>query len=379
LLSSFIIHHFNAMSEVELVGLNKWYDERHLAVADLSLLAEGGRITALLGPSGCGKTTALKMIAGLLAPTSGDILFDGRSILTIPAEQRGAVMVFQNHLLFPHMNVAENIAFGLKMRGEAKGTITRRVAEMLELVRLPGYGRRRPHQLSGGQKQRVALARALIVEPKVLLLDEPLSNLDAHLRIEMRDLIFNLQRQLDITTIVVTHDQEEAVILADRIALMFDGVLQQVGEPDDFYERPFTEPIARFFGGANFIPGHKQGAQVATALGAFALEYPDAAPDGPVTLTIRPEKVRFADTNQKNSLSGQVVSHIYAGTHTRFKIATANPALPLEMIADAADQRRYRDGTAVTLHLPPSALWAMGTGGGGENGRTGETGSLSPF
>ena len=356
------------MTEVELVGLNKRYGNQHPAVVDLSLVMPGGQITALLGPSGCGKTTALKMIAGLLAPTSGDVLFDGRSILPIPAEQRGAVMVFQNHLLFPHMSVADNVAFGLKMRGEAKAVIEQRVAEMLDLVRLPGYGRRQPHQLSGGQKQRVALARALIVQPKVLLLDEPLSNLDAHLRNEMRDLIFNLQRQLGITTIVVTHDQEEAVILADRIALMFDGVLQQVGEPNDFYERPLTESIARFFGGINFIPGHKQGAQVSTPLGAFGLADPTAAPDGAVTLTIRPEKVQFGNGRQENSLCGHILGHIYAGTHTRFKIAPADPTLPpLEMIADAADHRRYPDGTAVSLHLPTEAIWAIT-----ENRRGGE-------
>lgn len=348
------------MTEVQLLGLNKWYDQRHHAVVDLSLTMPCGQITALLGPSGCGKTTALKMIAGLLHPTSGDILFNGRSILAIPAERRGAVMVFQNHLLFPHMNVADNVAFGLKMRGETQQTIARRVEEMLELVRLPGYGGRRPHQLSGGQKQRVALARALIVRPNVLLLDEPLSNLDAHLRNEMRDLIFGLQRQLAITTIVVTHDQEEAVILADQIALIFAGVLQQVGEPGDFYERPFNEPIARFFGGVNFIPGHKQGSQVITSVGQFCLSCPEAAADGPVTLTIRPEALRFANGNGDNVLPGRVLSHVYAGTHTRFKIATADPALaPLEMIADAADGRRYSDGTAVTLHLPPEGVWAI--------------------
>lgn len=350
------------MTEVVLVGLNKQYgNQQAAAVVDLSLTMAGGQITALLGPSGCGKTTALKMIAGLLTPTSGDILFDGCSILPIPAEQRGAVMVFQNHLLFPHMSVADNVAFGLKMRGEAKRVIEQRVAEMLDLVRLPGYGRRQPHQLSGGQKQRVALARALIVQPKVLLLDEPLSNLDAHLRNEMRDLIFNLQRQLGITTIVVTHDQEEAVILADRIALMFDGALQQVGEPNDFYERPYTEPIARFFGGVNFIPGHKQGALVETSVGAFRADGADHLPDGPVKLTIRPENIQFSQSPQgENSIPGSILSHVYAGTHTRFKIATDDVALPpLEVVADATSQRRHQDNEKVHMHLPPAKIWLL--------------------
>lgn len=351
------------MTEVRLNHLHKRYDNQHHAVSDMSLLMPCGQITALLGPSGCGKTTVLKMIAGLLPPTSGDITFDGQSVLAVPPEQRGAVMVFQNHLLFPHMNVADNVAFGLKMRGETKAAIHRRVEEMLEMVKLPGYGRRQPHQLSGGQKQRVALARALIVEPKVLLLDEPLSNLDAHLRNEMRDLILTLQRQLGITTIVVTHDQEEAVILADQVALIFDGVMQQVGEPVDFYERPLTEPIARFFGSVNFIPGIKQGRCIKTGLGQFPLEQPTLAPDGPVTLTIRPENVQFSDCQRENSVPGRVLSHVYAGTHTRFKITTADPVLPpLEVVADAASQRRYQNGDTVHLQFPPQKIWLIEDG-----------------
>ncbi|MEJ2749188.1 MAG: ABC transporter ATP-binding protein [Anaerolineae bacterium] len=348
------------MTEVQLHGLDKSYDNQHHVVSDMSLVAPCGQITALLGPSGCGKTTVLKMIAGLLPPTRGDITFNGQSVRLVPPEKRGAVMVFQNHLLFPHMNVADNIAFGLKMRGESSAAIHRRVEAMLEMVKLPGYGRRQPHQLSGGQKQRVALARALIVEPKVLLLDEPLSNLDAHLRNEMRDLILTLQRQLGITTIVVTHDQEEAVILADRVALIFDGVLQQVGEPVDFYERPLTEPIARFFGSVNFIPGIKQGSCIETSLGQFSLGCSASVLDGPVKLTIRPENVQLSNCQQENSVPGCILSHVYAGTHTRFKVAAVDPALPpLEVVADAASQRCYQDGDAVYLQFPPPKIWLI--------------------
>jgi len=348
------------MTEVQLHGLHKRYDNQHHAVADMSLAAPCGQITALLGPSGCGKTTVLKMVAGLLTPTSGDITFDGQSVRLVPPEKRGAVMVFQNHLLFPHMNVADNVAFGLKMRGESNAAVHKRVEATLEMVKLPGYGRRQPHQLSGGQKQRVALARALIVAPKVLLLDEPLSNLDAHLRHEMRDLILTLQRQLGITTIVVTHDQEEAVILADRVALIFDGVLQQVGEPVDFYERPLTEPIARFFGSVNFIPGVKQGEWIETSLGQFPLQCSDLVPDGPVTLTIRPENVQLSDCQHENSVPGCILGHVYAGTHTRFKIATADPALPpLEVVADAASQRRFHDGDTIYLQFPSPKIWLI--------------------
>lgn len=351
------------MTQVQLFHLHKRYDNHHPAVRDLSLDIPCRQITALLGPSGCGKTTILKMIAGLLPPTSGDIAFDRQSVLAVPAEKRGAVMAFQNHLLFPTMNVFENVAFGLKMRRESKMTIQRRVEEMLEMVKLPGYGGRQPHQLSGGQKQRVALARALIVQPQVLLLDEPLSNLDAHLRHEMRDLIFHLQRQLGITTVVVTHDQEEAVILADRIALIFEGVLQQVGTPDDFYERPLTQSIARFFGSVNFIPGVKQGAWIATSLGTLRCTCAGDMPDGPAWLTIRPENAQLRHEPGENCVSATILSHVYAGTHTRFKVTTTDTTLPpLEVIADAASQRHFRDGDTVYLYFPPQKNWLIQDG-----------------
>ena len=210
------------MTHVQINNLYKVFPGMDIpAVNDLSLDIPTGKLVAFLGPSGCGKTTTLKMIAGLLTPTSGSIQFDDRDVLSIPAERRGAVMVFQNYLLFPYMSVGDNVGFGLKMRGIDKSTTQKRVAEMLALVKLPDIANRRPSQLSGGQQQRVALARALITEPKVLLLDEPLSNLDAHLRDEMRELIVSIQRELGITSIFVTHDQEEAVLLADDIALDF--------------------------------------------------------------------------------------------------------------------------------------------------------------
>ncbi|SVA92633.1 uncharacterized protein METZ01_LOCUS145487, partial [marine metagenome] len=203
-----------------LSNLSQHYPNTEQPALDrLNLDIESGQLNALLGPSGCGKTTAMKMIAGILMPTGGDILFDGDSVLSTPAERRGAVMVFQNYLLFPYMSVGDNVGFGLKMARVDKSTIKKKVLEMLELVQLPGVEDRKPSQLSGGQQQRIALARALIVEPKILLLDEPLSNLDAHLRDEMRELIRGIQRKMGITTVFVTHDQEEAVMLADKIAL----------------------------------------------------------------------------------------------------------------------------------------------------------------
>ena len=244
------------MTHVSLKELTKVYPGASEPSLDrLNLEIASGELTALLGPSGCGKTTTMKMIAGLLVPTSGDVTFDGRSVLNDKPEHRGVVMVFQNYLLFPYMSVADNIGFGLKMRKVDKGEIERRVAEMLELVKLPDLGKRRPSELSGGQQQRVALARALIVHPNVLLLDEPLSNLDAHLRFEMRDLIRSLQQEMGITTIFVTHDQEEAVVLADKVALILDGRLKQYAKADMFYKQPVDEATARFFGGQNFSAG----------------------------------------------------------------------------------------------------------------------------
>ncbi|MCB0168487.1 MAG: ABC transporter ATP-binding protein [Anaerolineae bacterium] len=354
------------MTQVDLQRLTKIYPGGDApAVHQLSLTIPSGRVTALLGPSGCGKTTALKMVAGLIKPSAGDILFDGASVLAVPTEKREAVMAFQNHLLFPHMSVGENIGFGLKMRGVSRSVVRQRVAEMLALVRLPGLEARRPHQLSGGQQQRVALARALIVEPKVLLLDEPLSNLDAHLRGEMRELILDVQQRFNLTTMFVTHDQEEAVVLADQIALMFEGQLQQHGPPPAFYDRPLNEQVARFFGGINFIPGQKRGEQIETSLGLFQCQSGSLS-DGAVLMTIRPENIRL-DSNgaDVNVAQGQIKHSIYMGTHARFKILAENssnrPAIMLEVVTNAAGVNRFTVGQMVKLHLPPEKIWLVPT------------------
>jgi ABC-type Fe3+/spermidine/putrescine transport system ATPase subunit len=220
---------------------------------DFTLDIAGGELVALLGPSGCGKTTVLKIIAGLLRPVAGEVRFNGESVLRIPTESRGAVMVFQKPLLFPYLTVGENVAFGLKMRGRDK--IRERVSEMLRLLQLEGYESRRPSELSGGQEQRVALARALVTEPRVLLLDEPFSALDENLRTELRLQVRQLQKRLGITTIFVTHDQVEAAMVSDRIALLLDGKIEQAGSPRDFYTSPSTADVARFFGWQIFEDG----------------------------------------------------------------------------------------------------------------------------
>lgn len=230
-----------------LEGVSAGYG-RGRVIADFSLAVERGELVALLGPSGSGKTTILKLVAGLMAPDAGDIRIDGQSMLGIPAERRSAAMVFQKPLLFPYLNVRENVAFGLKMRKTPDAEIRARVGKALELVQLSGFDSRRPNELSGGQEQRVALARALVIEPKILLLDEPFSALDQNLRIEMARLVRGVQKLLNITTLFVTHNQEEAAALADRTGLLLAGRLEQLGSTREFYTAPRTLEAARFFG-----------------------------------------------------------------------------------------------------------------------------------
>lgn len=345
------------MTTVHLQALSKRFQEV-TAVKALDLTIDSGELVALLGPSGCGKTTTMRMIAGLLAPTSGDILFNGRSVLAIPPERRGAVMVFQKHLLFPHMNVAENVGFGLKMRGMAQREIERRVSAMLDLVQLTGFEKRRAHALSGGQQQRVALARALVIEPQVLLLDEPLANLDANLRLEMRRLIRQLQQTLGITMIFVTHDQEEAVMLADRVALLMDGVLQQYDEPRAFYERPTSVAVARFFRNENFLAGVKTGKQVQTAVGLLEVQRSDHIADGPVLLTVRPEQVQLDPTATTNAFPVTVQTVTYMGGHQQLQLNIGERP----WLVHTSPNTVVAPGQSIMLHLPPPQLWLMPVG-----------------
>lgn len=344
------------MTEVRLERLSKTYPgTARPAVEGVTLDLAAGELVALLGPSGCGKTTVLKMIAGLVPASSGRVLFDAASVGDLRAEARDAVMVFQSHLLFPYMSVAENVGFGLKMRHAARAEIAARVEEMLDLVQLPGLAGRRPHQLSAGQQQRVALARALVVRPKVLLLDEPLSNLDAHLRLEMRDLIAGLQRRLRITTLLVTHDQEEAVAMADRIALMLAGRVVQHGAPSAFYDRPADLAVARFFGGRNFVPGVAVSGVFQSVLGPLRL--PDSVADGPGTLTFRPENVRVGAPQDGNSFALRLVGKTYLGTQSRLLGMAGDQ--PIEVMLNPAEAAALAEGTQVRASVAPEALWVL--------------------
>lgn len=327
------------------------------AVDQLNLEIASGELVAFLGPSGCGKTTTLRMITGLLLPSSGDVLFDERSMVTVPTEKRGAVMVFQKHLLFPTMTVGQNVGFGLRMQRIDKREVNRRVNEMLALVRLPGFENRRAHELSGGQQQRVALARALVVRPKVLLLDEPLANLDANLRLEMRELIRSIQRELGITSVFVTHDQEEAVMLADRIALMFDGVLQQYDVPQAFYQQPSSARVAHFFRNDNLLAGTRRGDLIETALGTLYIDPEKVTqPEGKVFITVRPEDVRIIpDREAGNCIEAKVLLQVYMGTHTQVQLDVAGHTWLVHSPADFLVQA----GDTILIQLPAPRIWLL--------------------
>src|SRR6184192_1703644 len=285
---------------ISLRGLTKCFGAA-LAVDGLSLDVRPGELVSLLGPSGCGKTTTLRMIAGFERPDAGQIRFDGQDVTHIPANRRNIGFVFQNYALFPHLSIFENVAYGLRVRGESSDAISRSVGDVLALVGLAGHEQQFPAQLSGGEQQRVALARAIVIRPRVLLFDEPLSNLDAKLRVQMRNEIRDLQRRLSITTIYVTHDQEEAMAVSDRIAVMNQGRVVQEGTAEDLYHRPATQFVAQFVGRVNLIAGRVlavdgMNARI-QALGREVLANvtkSDFKPGDPVQLALRPEAIDIA-------------------------------------------------------------------------------------
>lgn len=324
------------------------------ALSDFTLAINEAEVVALLGPSGCGKTTALKVVAGLLSPASGDVRFDGASVLQIPAERRGATMVFQKPLLFPHMTVAENVGFGLRMRRLKKDEIVTRVAQALRLVRMEGYERRKPHELSGGQEQRVTLARALVTEPRVLLLDEPFSALDENLRGEMRLLVRELQQRLRITTIFVTHDQREAMAVADRIALLLDGRIEQFGAPRDLLLNPHSARAARFFGW-NLLSGACNGQTVSTAAGDLKLPHTGEAAQ--CYVAFRPENVWLCACKEYGgSLTGRLEFLIDYGQRWQWRVR-----LPGGEVIEADQERQPcecqpRVGDEIKLFLSESAI-----------------------
>jgi iron(III) transport system ATP-binding protein len=311
---------------VQFIDVTKRYGAAP-AVAGISFTVESGTLVTLLGPSGCGKTTTLRMIAGLELPSEGRILIAGRDVTNLNATQRDVSMVFQSYALFPHMNVLENVCYGLRRSGQAKAAADARAREGLAQVGLEGYESRQPSELSGGQQQRVAVARALVLEPSVLLFDEPLSNLDARLRRQMREEIRELQQRLRLTVVYVTHDQQEAMAVSDRIIVMNAGRIEQQGVPRDLYERPATPFLARFMGESNPARGQARRLDAATVrvrLGDAEIDIANAtAADGEVTVAVRPEAISVERApGPAGALPGTIAKASYVGTHMEYSIDT---------------------------------------------------------
>ncbi|MDN5788302.1 ABC transporter ATP-binding protein [Pseudorhodobacter sp.] len=328
------------------------------ALDDVSVKIKKGEFFTLLGPSGCGKTTLLRLIAGFETPTSGQILLDGADITQLPPNKRPVNTVFQSYALFPHLTVAQNIAFGLEMQGRPKAEIKKTVARMLALVKLEPMADRKTSQLSGGQQQRVALARALAPAPKVLLLDEPLSALDLKLRKEMQIELKRLQMETGITFVFVTHDQEEALTMSDRIAVMSAGHIQQVGAPREIYTRPANRFVASFIGETNFLTGKSDGEAVQLDIGSkIAIK----APPGPVSLAIRPEQVRVVAANDPGALPATVGATVYFGTDTHLHLVMKDGStLVARMQSPASGSGDLAKGTNVGVTFPDSALQLLG-------------------
>ena len=325
------------------------------ALNNLDLDIECGEFITFLGPSGCGKTTALNCLAGLLPLSDGTIHLDDKRIDVLPPEQRGFGMVFQNYALFPHMTVVENVGFGLKMRGVQKSEIVRRVREALALVQLNGHERKLPGQLSGGQQQRVAIARAIVIEPPLILMDEPLSNLDTKLRIEMRAEIRRIHCQLERATVYVTHDQDEALSMSDRIVVMREGIVQQVGTPKQVYSRPANLHVARFMGYRNVHQSrlaHTQADQATFSANGVSLSgvLVAAVSGSAVSVAIRPEDIQVGAQGIANSLQGQVVSVEYGGRDSLLLLNTELGPIYARM------EGEFEPAQTLSLHIPPDRV-----------------------
>lgn len=352
----------SAKPVVELKNVTKVFDTV-VAVRDCSLTIHEGEFLSILGPSGCGKTTTLRLIAGLEIPTAGAIFIRGHDMTLVPTKDRNVGMVFQDYALFPHLSVYENTAFGLKVRKEDRAAIDRKVAEHLELVRLPGYEKRLPNQLSGGEQQRVALARALVNEPEVLLLDEPLSNLDRKLREEMELELKELVNRLNITTVFVTHDQDEALVMSDRIAVIDQGGIQQIDTPEALYERPKTAFVATFVGISNLFRGklyrQADGSSVLMQQNLQLVLAAQNPPSGPALVAIRPEKVTLNPVSSEgvNVLPGVVRGVKYFGASTQYHVKlNTGDSVVVNVQSKEEAASRLPSGSRVTLRFPPEDL-----------------------
>ena len=354
------------MASVTLGGIDKTYPGGVKALDNIDFEISSGEFFTLLGPSGCGKTTLLRTVAGFVTQDKGRVLIDGRPIDHVPAHKRDIGMVFQDYAIFPHMNVADNVAFGLKNRKIGKHEIAERVETSLHMARLFGFEKRMPNQLSGGQQQRVGLARAMVIRPRVLLMDEPLSNLDAKLRIEMREDIRDMQRELGITTIYVTHDQEEALVISDRICVMRDGMVQQIGRPWEIYKQPATRFAASFVGSMNFLDGVVRSLpgreEMAISIGPSEMPFRYVElDDAKVRLAIRPEDVNIVDSPDSRSanafhLNGTIEKIIFTGREAHYVVDCGDGIQVTAQILRPTAKLLARQGEAVTIAMPLDKL-----------------------
>ena len=355
------------MSVVSLAAISKTYGS-FLAVDGLDLAVDAGEFVTLLGPSGCGKTTTLRMVAGFVIPSAGTIEIGGTNVTRVPPHKRPVGLVFQNYALFPHMTVAENVAFGLRMQRVPRAERDRRVAEAMELVRMQTLGDRYPRQLSGGQQQRVALARALVVRPEILLLDEPFGALDKQLRDHMRVELRTLQQDLGISTIFVTHDQDEAMSMSDRICVMSDGLTQQVGPPLEIYDRPANRFVADFMGRSNLLPGRvaaRSRGGVRIDLKGVTVETAEPVDVGTdVTAMIRPERISLRLADSARSRSGEhtarIVRAVYLGAVVEHEIAIdGGPSVIAMHTHKGAAGAPLAPGTEVLVGIPKDAVFLL--------------------
>jgi putative spermidine/putrescine transport system ATP-binding protein len=354
------------MARLELSGLTKTYGDFR-AVAGIDLDIAQGELVVMLGPSGCGKTTTLRMIAGFIVPTAGEIRLGGRDITRQPSWKRNTGLVFQSYALFPHLTAAENVAFGLRMRKLPPASIAAKLADVLRLVRLEDLGERLPRELSGGQQQRVALARALVIEPDVLLLDEPLSNLDAKLRAEVRVEIRDLQRKLGITTVMVTHDQEEALTMADRLVVMADGKVQQIGTQRELYERPANTFVAGFVGRTNFLHGRVEAPGVFRSESGLGIRCSEGAGRDGRTLALRPERLSIAAAplaDVDNSFPGIVEFASYLGGILEYHVRLTPRDRLLVQAPNTSGNPAHAVGDRVHLQWPAQASLVLADDGG---------------
>jgi spermidine/putrescine transport system ATP-binding protein len=344
-------------ADVTIERVTKRFDDV-VAVDDLSLEIESGSFFALLGPSGCGKTTTLRMIGGFEEPTEGAIYLGEREVSGLPSYKRDVNTVFQSYALFPHLSIFENVAFGLRRRGVGKAEVTERVGRALELVDLGAFGKRKPGQLSGGQQQRVALARALVNRPRVLLLDEPLGALDLKLRKQMQLELKGIQHEVGITFVHVTHDQEEAMTMADQIAVMNSGHIEQLGTPSELYETPRTPFVASFLGVSNLIEGQVKDGAVVTANGTrIQVTHLDRT-SGPVSIGVRPEKIHI-NGDQPNRIPGRVLESAYTGVATQYVVGTDVGRLMVFAQNTRGGDEAAGAGSTVTLTFSPESTFVL--------------------